>query len=253
MKKYLAMLIVVLAIVLIEGCKNRREEPSPDLNLELNVLGEPRVGNDLQIKLAVIPASTGLGKEFLDTPVKVNFVLPDSFEITDGDTYQEVTFADFTPKTLEIASIPSKEGIFDVYVNVTKQNSGTFLKKLTLDIEPPETGPQSPEINVDGNITDFIKNFLEPAPDGYKWEYNLDWDKTVIQKCLVNSVEKDGQIDDDTYTKIKTSGQPKGYWWTTEQKLPPTPGPNINIKLCLSRLECPYGKIPNKQECIVPR
>ena len=117
----------------------------------------------------------------------------------------------------------------------------------------PETGPESPEIKVSGDITTFIKSFLEPAPIGYEWKYSLDWDKSVINKCLVNVVEKDGPISDSTYQEIKLAGQPRGYWWTTEQKLPPTPGPNINIKLCLSRLECPYGKIPNSKECIVPR
>ncbi|MDO8558812.1 MAG: hypothetical protein Q7R84_00565 [bacterium] len=116
-----------------------------------------------------------------------------------------------------------------------------------------ENDPESPEIKVSGDITTFVKSFLEPAPTGYKWEYSLDWDKTIINKCLVNAKEKDGSIDDAVYQKIKLLGQPSGYWWITEQKLPPTPGPNINIKLCLSRLECPYGKIPNSRECIVPQ
>lgn len=120
-------------------------------------------------------------------------------------------------------------------------------------LNPPETGPESPEIKVSGDITAFIKSFLEPSPSGYKWEYSLDWDKTIINKCLVNATEKDGLIDDGVYQKVKLSGQPSGYWWTTEQKLPPMPGPNIDIKLCLSRLECPYGKVPNSKECIVPR
>lgn len=126
-------------------------------------------------------------------------------------------------------------------------------KPNKIPIQPPERGPESSETEVQGNITEFIYTFLEPAPSGYKWEYRLDWDGTVIRKCLVNAVEREGPIDDDVYIQIKTSGNPKGYWWTTRQKVPPEPGPNINIELCLSRLWCPYGKIRNSQECVVPR
>ena len=112
---------------------------------------------------------------------------------------------------------------------------------------------ESPEIEVQGNITEFMYNFLEVAPSGYKWEYQLDRDSTIIKKCLVNAVEKEGPIDNTIYLQIQSSGHPKGYWWTTEQRLPQKQGPNINVKLCLSRLKCPYGKISSTQECIVPR
>ena len=125
-----------------------------------------------------------------------------------------------------------------------------YLNKQQLP-HPPltiQTDPEAPKIKVSGDITSFVKNFLEPAPTGYKWEYRLDWDETIIEKCLVNAAEKGGAIDwDVTYKKIKFSGQPSGYRWVTRQGTS-----NTLIELCLSRIKCPYGKISNSKECVVP-
>jgi len=183
--------VILIAFVVTDffgGEKKEEGEPSPDLDLELSALGDFRVGSELLIKLAITPAPIDLGREFFDTPVEVKFTLPDSFELTAGDIDQEIYFSDFSTRISEIKVRPSEKGIFDAGVDVTKQNSGAFRKNLALNIEQLEAGPESPEIEVEGNITEFIRNFLESAPDGYKWEYSLDWDETITKFINFNTL-----------------------------------------------------------------
>ncbi|MEK7608619.1 MAG: hypothetical protein AAB495_03490 [Patescibacteria group bacterium] len=97
---------------------------------------------------------------------------------------------------------------------------------------------------------DPVKSFLSAAPIGYQWTATLDWDNSVVSKCLVR--ENEEEISDGTYEQMRAVSPPVGYRWTTTQKIFPS-GENVNVGLCLLRIACPDGKVPNSKSCIVPR
>lgn len=129
------LVIIVFCFILINVEKrNKTTDMSPSLNLELSTQGDLKVGNEILIKLIITPTSD-LGKEFFDAPAKIRLTLPDSFEIIEGNTNQEIYFNDFNPRLIEIKVKPTKKGTFDIKSDVEKQNSGNFWKTLTVNIE----------------------------------------------------------------------------------------------------------------------
>ena len=130
----IVLLLFVLAIFLISlKGKESDFDPSPSINLDLLTSGSYAVAEELLISLNINP-SADLGEEFFNTPARVEFVFPSSFEILEGDKIQNINFDDFETKVVKIKVNPADEGTYDIKVIVTKQNSGEFLKNIQVNI-----------------------------------------------------------------------------------------------------------------------
>ena len=99
----------------------------------------------------------------------------------------------------------------------------------------------------------MLQAFIERAPTGYQWTYEYDSDGSVIQKCLIDNLEHEGEIEQSIYKRIASQTPPSGYRWVSYQKQSPSKGPNVNTKLCVNRLGCPNGRAPNSLECVYVR
>ncbi|MFH1364235.1 MAG: serpin family protein [Candidatus Aenigmatarchaeota archaeon] len=136
--KHIVLIGMILIVVLVSGCTQTDGDPSPSIIIDLEYMGNPSVGEELLIRLHINPA-TGLGEEFFDTQASVEFDLPDSFELLEGESVQNIVFTDFETKTIEIKVKPTETGNFDVKSTLAKQNSGQFWKTIQVAVStPPE-------------------------------------------------------------------------------------------------------------------
>jgi hypothetical protein len=93
-----------------------------------------------------------------------------------------------------------------------------------------------------------VSGIGEPAPTGYVWSYQTDWDGTVARKCLVNASVRGGPIDRQVVDELLARRAPDGYAWTyTTQGN--APAYDRLTWLCLQRSSCPFGRDPGTDRC----
>ena len=113
-----------------------------------------------------------------------------------------------------------------------------------------------PELSGREVSQDVVRSIGGIAPAGYAWDYRVDWDGTVVRKCLRDEqyesrgAEGAVPIGDEVAASVRSVAPPEGYHWVTPsgpQRGAPT---NVALEVCLWRIGCPYGKIPQGQQCI---
>lgn len=101
------------------------------------------------------------------------------------------------------------------------------------------------------NITlNNINEALSSAPEGFTWNDEVDLDGSLLKRCLKS---KNGlEIPDGLLNKLNGTALPKEYWWTYRQTYIEGRTSNSTLEACISRINCPYGKIPGSENCINP-
>jgi hypothetical protein len=98
---------------------------------------------------------------------------------------------------------------------------------------------------------EVVGQFLEPAPAGYVWQFDRDWDGAIRAKCLVNAAGPEEPVERALSTRLQFTTPPLGYWWTGRSS--ERPGGKVLLSACIERLACTYGKLENRQDCVWPR
>jgi hypothetical protein len=100
-------------------------------------------------------------------------------------------------------------------------------------------------------LPEEVSQQLEPASAGHVWQYQRDWDESIVRVCLVNATPQDGVISPTLVQQLRAAVPPRGYYWTGEWK--DVPGEiRGTVKICLQRAACHYGQIPFSSFCRTP-